>query len=249
MLKKLLILLIFFFFLSCKDDGAESKTVFNQSDAVVKIQAENASNMQFIVSNQSVKPDFIIITPKQNQIYESSTVQLEMLLENIQNAAFKISIDDASPELVKTTKKIFILNPGEHNVSVELMKDEKTSYAVKKTVSFTNNYVKPPENFGFDIKFPVEGYGVKGDIIAVRLVLNEFSIDTIGAGNREGRGHFHFYLDGSKKPLEVDSATFTIKDLSAGTHVLEVEMVKSDHSSYGLKKKVNFEAQVITSKT
>ncbi len=101
----------------------------------------------------------------------------------------------------------------------------------------------------FEIKLPAPGYNVKGNLVAARMVpSSKFLFGKIGSNHTPGEGHFHFFINEQKEPLEVDSATYTIKNLNKGTNTLYVEMVRNDHTSYGIKKHVSFEAQTVTSK-
>ena len=101
----------------------------------------------------------------------------------------------------------------------------------------------------FEIKLPTPGYNVKGNLVAARIIPSaNFTFGNIGETNGSGEGHFHFFINDQKEPIEVGSATYTIKNLDKGTNTLYVEMVRNDHSSYGIKKHVSFEAQTVTGK-
>lgn len=209
----------------------------------------NVSKKVSVLINEKPKENFEILTPKEGSEVENENVQLEFYLENLKGDAFKIQVDNQQVFEVKSKKQVIPeLSLGKHSITAELFNEGKST-GLKKKVNFkiVEKKLLSETISRFEIKFPKEGYKAKGDLIAISLGLQNFSLGKIGGENKAEEGHFHIFVDGKEKPLEVDKATYTLKNLAKGKHSIIVEMVQNNHETLGLKKKLNFEAQIVTS--
>lgn len=78
-------------------------------------------------------------------------------------------------------------------------------------------------------------YHVKTNKLYLEFHLRHFTLQRIGSktGKVYGEGHIHLHLDG-KKAAEIDKPVHVLSHLPPGKHVVKVELVHLDHSSYGI---------------
>lgn len=67
--------------------------------------------------------------------------------------------------------------------------------------------------------------------VDVTLTTSDLLIKPAGGEAEQGEGHFSFILDGGE-PIPVFSKTYTIYGVEEGEHLLEVELVNNDETSY-----------------
>lgn len=128
------------------------------------------------------------------------------------------------------------LNISEHNLS--------SAVAEPVLIDRTNVSSVLPD---FEFKYPEEGTKLKGDVVSVSIKMRNFTIGVIGSNNSQGYGHFHVLID-NESYKEMEDASKTFRGISKGKHVLTVEMVNNDHTSYGVSHSVIIEAQTVTGK-
>ena len=76
---------------------------------------------------------------------------------------------------------------------------------------------------------PQNGQIVNGHVVSIGVSAFNFSIVPIGSAVREGEGHFHVWLDGSRK-IGANNV-FVFENVTSGAHEIAAELVRSDHSS------------------
>ncbi len=193
----------------------------------------------------------------------------------LRSGFIKITLDKKPSALLsKTNQALRDTEPGAHRLVAELVSSKELSYnasdevvfLVKEklaqtpilinnltnlntttnqtTIALTNDSNKPD----FDIYFPTSGFKVKGNLVALRLVPKNFFFGKIGDKNQPGYGHLHIYVNDQKDPLMSDKATQTISNLKPKDNTITVELVNNNHTSYGVKKSVQFYAQSVTEK-
>ncbi len=88
----------------------------------------------------------------------------------------------------------------------------------------------------FEILIPQSNETIYADAngtanIDVTLSITNLVIKQLDVNVKEGEGHFNVYVD-SKNPKEIYSKRFTLEDISLGNHIITIELVKNDRSSY-----------------
>lgn len=133
------------------------------------------------------------------------------------------------------------------NVSEEVVPVENVSEVPAPVVQEVPvmNLSKTP---GFEIYFPTEGFRVRGNLIALSLVLDNFTIGAPNTTHKDNYGYFLVYVDNSA-PLTMTKSVLTLKELSASNHTVKIDMVRNDGLSYGVSRTVHFEAQSVTAKS
>ena len=185
------------------------------------------------------EPNFSIGSPAEGSTvdswFEASVVPenfevVEAGGENAPNQGhFHFFMDDGSYIVVSGTTHAFSnLKPGAHTLRAMMNNNDHSALGEEKTVSFTVETTKP----GFFVKAPV----VDGNTAVFEIETWNFTIGEVEGANAENKGHFHYFVDdGEYNPLA--ATTFTLSDLSAGTHKVRVTLQNNDHSNYLINEK------------
>lgn len=80
-------------------------------------------------------------------------------------------------------------------------------------------------------------YHVQGKRVYVECYVPHFTFSNSQQGKKDGEGYLLVTIDGKKKK-KVNSAAFIIDGLAKGKHVIQLELMHHDHSSYHLEKQL-----------
>ncbi|KKI93958.1 hypothetical protein WQ54_01530 [Bacillus sp. SA1-12] len=83
---------------------------------------------------------------------------------------------------------------------------------------------------------------VRNRSVYVECYIPNFKFKKTGGNKVAGEGHLSVYVDG-KKVDDMNTAAFVVKGLEPGNHVMTVEVVHNDSSSYNLKKTLEVNIQ------
>ncbi len=94
------------------------------------------------------------------------------------------------------------------------------------------------KNPNFVISSPKNGDVIKTNGTAIDVQISLSTTDVVikqpGGAAKSGEGHFHITLD-NQAPLHVSAKTYTLQNVSVGEHILKIELVNNDHTSYSPK--------------
>ncbi|WP_299086923.1 hypothetical protein [uncultured Metabacillus sp.] len=76
---------------------------------------------------------------------------------------------------------------------------------------------------------------VRNRAVYVECYIPNFIFKEAGGKKVAGEGHLTVYVDG-KKVDDMNTAAFVVRGLEQGNHIITVEVVHNDSSSYNLKK-------------
>ncbi|MDO8553173.1 MAG: cupredoxin domain-containing protein [Candidatus Micrarchaeota archaeon] len=108
------------------------------------------------------------------------------------------------------------------------------------TVEFPSKNETTPQQFtgkpAFEILTPQSNGTIYADVngtvnVDLTLSITNLIIKSVDVNAKDGEGHFNVYVD-SKNPKEVYSKWFTLEGVSLGSHIITIELVKNDRSSY-----------------
>ncbi|MBI4188692.1 MAG: DUF4399 domain-containing protein [Chloroflexi bacterium] len=138
--------------------------------------------------------------------------------------------------------------PGTHTFGVQLVNNNHTPLSppvtAKVTVTVTAPATTPaPTTPSVKITQPANGSNLPAGNIQVTAVVSNFEIVPPGGANAPGKGHLHFYMDVNVpttpgQPAVTAAGTYkatpnttvTWENVAAGSHVLHVQLVNSDHT-------------------
>jgi|GEM_PF-2335206 len=69
----------------------------------------------------------------------------------------------------------------------------------------------------------------------------ELSAEHMGKANVPGEGHLHLYVDGKQKAMLNTDAPVKLTHLSAGKHVVLLELQQNDHSDLNVSKELTIQ--------
>lgn len=113
------------------------------------------------------------------------------------------------------------LKPGAHTLRATLNNNDHSPIGVEKSVSFIVATINP--GFNAMIKSQTENSAT------IAIDAWNFEFGQTGAPNAEGKGHYHWFLDGGTYNV-LTGNEFSVKNLSAGMHSIRITMNNNDHS-------------------
>ncbi|MBI5065987.1 hypothetical protein HZA97_07150 [Candidatus Woesearchaeota archaeon] len=227
-------------------------------------EGSTVGKAEFVLELKNTEyPKFLAVYGEKNSTEIGDVFTLS--LENGEHTV-EIRLLDKKNTVLDTKKVKFTLLKSAEEIKREevVQQEQKAKELVKKeeTKTETPKVETPPANIetadtseakslslDFDIKFPPPGFGVKGNIVAVRLIPSaSFTFGALNTTHVPGKGYFKYKLNNGNW-TEEESATFTVKDLEKGTNTVYVELMRNDMTSYGIQKHVSFEGQTVTGKS
>ena len=111
-----------------------------------------------------------------------------------------------------------------HNLGDVCEKESKLSDKLQIVAGKLLGKTKP----SLEIVSPKDGENITGSSVAVTVKVANFTLKSPGDKNKHGEGHLHYYLDVQETVSHQTTVTFV--NVSAGSHVVRVELHNNDHS-------------------
>ncbi|WP_044022732.1 DUF6130 family protein [Bacillus sp. SG-1] len=129
------------------------------------------------------------------------------------------------------------LEPGTHIVKLELQQNNHESYSVSKETEVTVEENSASTTPTLEAEFSQDGNNV---VIKWNTDLN-ISAEHYGGEHVDGEGHAHVYVDGEKIAGLKNTDPYVVENLTAGKHIISIELQQNDHQPLDIKKEFEVE--------
>lgn len=158
---------------------------------------------------------------------EETSAELNLTL-NVENTTEKSLQEDKTETKSEETK-------------TEIKTETPSLQEIEAKIISVSETTSPFMNFGVKIYFPKPNLVLKGPILSLSLIPDNFTISQPDKVNKWGQGHFKVWFDYSNETYIMEDAAKTFRHLPAGKRTVFIELMQNNGSGYGIVNSVDFE--------